>query len=92
MERKHPEAWKRFDELKEKYDSHSIEKNQKYEPIDKDTLREELKLFMTDRDLTIQDVADRIKRNPRTVWQFLNEKVKHHDRTTYRIRELLSRR
>jgi len=83
-------------------DSHSIkkqldeiqltnERNQKYEPIDIDTLREELKFFMADRDLTIQDVADRIKRNRRTVWQFLNEKVTPSDRTVYKIRELLRR-
>jgi len=120
MERKYPKAWKRFDELKEKYepidkdtlqvaieksqkdDSHSIkkqldkiqvanERSQKYEPIDKDTLREELKFFMAERDLTIQDVADRIKRNPRTVGQFLNGKVKPHDRTIYKIKKLLRR-
>ena len=81
-------------------DSHSIkkqldeiqltnERNQKYEPIDIDTLREELKFFMADRDLTIQDVADRIKRNRRTVWQFLNEKVTPSDRTVYKIKKLL---
>lgn len=52
-------------------------------------LVEKLKFFMADRDLTIQDVADRIKRNPRTVWQFLNEKVKPHDRTVYKIKKLL---
>jgi len=52
-------------------------------------LVEKLKFFMAERDLTIQDVADRIKRNPRTVWQFLNEKVKSHDRTVYKIKKLL---
>jgi len=36
-------------------------------------------------------MADRIKRNPRTVWQFLNEKVKPSDRTVYKIREFLRR-
>jgi len=66
-------------------------RSQKCEPIDKDTLREELKFFMAERDLTIQDVADRIKRNPRTVGQFLNGKVKPHDRTIYKIRKLLKR-
>jgi len=52
-------------------------------------LVEKLKFFMAERDLTIQDVANRIKRNPRTVWQFLNEKVKPHDRTVYKIKKLL---
>ena len=52
-------------------------------------LVEKLKFFMAEKDLTIRDVADRIKRNPRTVWQFLNEKVTPSDRTVYKIKKLL---
>lgn len=54
-----------------------------------DELREKLKIFMAHYDFTIQDIAKRIKRDPRTVWLFLNNKTKPHPRTEYRIRELV---
>lgn len=52
-------------------------------------LREKLKFFMADRNLTIQDVAILINRHPQTVWQFLKDKVNSHDRTVYKIKRLL---
>lgn len=52
-------------------------------------LVEKLKFFMAERDLTIKDVAGLIKKHPKTVWQFLNEKVKPHNRTAYKIKKLL---
>ena len=52
-------------------------------------LIEQLKIFMAENDLTIEDIAKKIKRNPKTVWQFLNSKVKPHSRTEYRIRKLV---
>lgn len=53
-------------------------------------LIEQLKIFMAEHDLTIKDVAKRIERNPRTIWQFLHGKVKPHSRTEYRIRKLIN--
>lgn len=54
-----------------------------------DDLIEKLKVFMAHYDLTIQDIAKRINRNPWTVWRFLNKKTKPHSRTEYRIRKLI---
>ena len=54
-----------------------------------DKLVEELKFCMAENDLTIRDVAIYIKRDPKTIWQFLHQKVKPHDRTTYKIKKLL---
>ena len=50
---------------------------------------EKLKIFMADRDLTIQKIATLIDRSPKTVWQFLHQKVKSHDRTLYKIKKLI---
>lgn len=54
-----------------------------------DKLIEELKFCMAENDLTIKDVAIYISKDPKTVWQFLRQKVKPHDRTTYKIKKLL---
>jgi len=54
-----------------------------------EALREELKFYMAEKDLTIKDVAQLIGRNPATVWAFLRKKVKAQDRTLYRIKKLL---
>jgi len=54
-----------------------------------DKLVEELKFCMAENDLTIKDVAIYIRKDPKTVWQFLRQKVKPHDRTTYKIKKLL---
>ena len=50
---------------------------------------EKLKIFMAERDLTIQEIATLIDRNPKTIWQFLHQKVKPHDRTFYKIKKLI---
>lgn len=52
-------------------------------------LSEKLKIFMAEKDLTIEDIAKKIERNPRTIWLFLHNKVKPHSRTEYRIRQLI---
>jgi len=52
-------------------------------------LIEKLKFFMAEKDLTIQDVATLINKHPKTVWQFLHQKVKPHSRTEYRIKKLI---
>ena len=54
-----------------------------------DKLIEKLKFFMAEKDLTIQDVAILINKQPKTIWQFLHQKVKPHDRTLYKIKKLL---
>ena len=54
-----------------------------------DEIVEKLKQFMADYDLTIDDIARKINRNPRTIWLFLHQKVKPQDRTLYKIKRLL---
>jgi len=75
-----------FDELMA-----AIGNRRQHEPADEAVLREELKSFMARNKLTIQDVAGRINKNPRTVWEFLSDRVKSQDRTLYGIKELLGR-
>lgn len=69
----------------------AVGKERNYAPLNKDMLREELKFFMAEKDLTIKDVAGLIKKNPETIWRFLNKKVKPHDGTVYKIKNLLRR-
>jgi len=52
-------------------------------------LIEKLKFFMAEKDLTIHDVAILINKDPKTIWQFLHQKVTPHDRTIYKIKKLL---
>lgn len=52
-------------------------------------LIKQLKIFMAENDFTIEDIGKQIERHPKTVWQFLHQKVKPHFRTEYRIRKLL---
>ena len=52
-------------------------------------LIERLKFFMAEKDLSIEDVAILIKKDTKTIWQFLHKKVKPHDRTIYSIKRLL---
>ncbi len=54
-----------------------------------DKLVEELKFCMAENNLTIKDVAIYVRKDPKTIWQFLRKKVKPHDRTTYSIKKLL---
>lgn len=54
-----------------------------------DKLVEELKFCMAENNLTIKDVAIYIRKDPVTIWRFLHQKVKPHDRTTYKIKKLL---
>ncbi len=52
-------------------------------------LVEKLKFCMAENDLTIKDVAIYTKRDPLTIWQFLHQRVKPHDKTIYKIKKLL---
>jgi len=54
-----------------------------------DSLVEKLKFCMAVNNLTIRDVAIYINKDDKTVWQFLRQKVKPHDRTIYKIKKLL---
>lgn len=67
----------------------AIERNHKFKLLNRDALREELKFFIADKDLTIKDVAGLIEKDRTTVWQFLHKKVKPQDKTVYRIRKLV---
>lgn len=58
-------------------------------PLQMDELIEKLKFFMAERDLTIQDLATLVNKHPKTIWQFLHQKVKPHDRTLYKIKKLI---
>jgi len=65
-----------------------------YYIIDMDNLNElieKLKIFMAQHDLTLQDVAKKINRDPKTVWLFLHNQVRPHSTTEYRIRDLVSK-
>jgi len=52
-------------------------------------LREKLKVFMGERDLSIKEVAILVNRHPLTIWKFLNNKTKPHDQTIYKIKKLI---
>ncbi|MEN6311264.1 MAG: helix-turn-helix transcriptional regulator [Acidobacteriota bacterium] len=56
-----------------------------------DEIREQLKAYMGEKDLTVADVAKRLGRNPLTIWKFLRGKTKPHDQTMYRIKQLVER-
>jgi len=69
----------------------AIDKNRPHEPTNEVMLVEKLKIFMAVRNLKIHDVAGLIKKNPRTVWQFLNELTTPQNDTIYKIKELLGK-
>jgi len=52
-------------------------------------LVEKLKSFMAEKGLSITDVASLIKKDYKTVWQFLKRQVKPHDSTVYSIKKLM---
>lgn len=55
-------------------------------------IREALRKFMAEKDLTITEVARLINRSPWTVWGFLNGKTKKpHFRTLIRISQLIEK-
>jgi len=53
-------------------------------------LREKLKMFMAENDLTLEQVARSINRETRTIWRFLHGVGRPNIRTEYRIRKLVS--
>lgn len=81
LETSSPSINKRLDEIKAAIGT--------FVPVDEDAVREELKFYMADKDLTIHDVAKLIEKDSKTVWQFLKGKVKSQDRTIYKIKKLL---
>ena len=54
-----------------------------------DELRELLRTFMGERDLSVKEVSILINRSPLTVWKFLRGKTKPHDQTLYKIKKLI---
>jgi len=52
-------------------------------------LRELLRTFMGERDLSVKEVAILINRSPLTVWKFLRGKTNPHDQTLYKIKKLI---
>ena len=55
------------------------------------SLREQLKAFMGEKDLTVEAVARLVNRHPLTIWKFLRGKTAPHDQTIYRISKLVRR-
>jgi len=53
------------------------------------SLRERLKEFMGEKDLTFDDIGKLTNRYPQTIWKFINRKTVPHERTLYRIRKLI---
>jgi transcriptional regulator with XRE-family HTH domain len=53
-------------------------------------LKEKLKEYMAAKDITLEAVAAKIGRNPKTVWRFLHDYPMHF-RTLYRIRRLVGK-
>ncbi len=54
-------------------------------------LKDELRAYMGERDLSIEQVAKQLGRHPLTIWKFLHGKTSPHDRTIYRIRALVGK-
>ena len=52
-------------------------------------LKDSLKDFMGEGDLTIKDVAKLLDRHPLTIWKFLRGKTSPRDQTIYKIRKLI---
>lgn len=85
LETSSPSIIERLDEILA-----AVERSHECDPVDKDVLVEKLKIFMAEKELTIQNVAKLIKKDRKTVWQFLQGKVKPQDRTVYKIKELVA--
>jgi len=52
-------------------------------------LVKKLKAFMAKENLTIVGISALIEKDPKTIWQFLHQKVTPHDRTIYRVKKLV---
>ncbi len=52
-------------------------------------LVKKLKSFMAKKNLTIGEISVLIEKDPKTIWQFLHQRVNPHDRTIYKIKKLL---
>ena len=56
-----------------------------------DDLREALKQYMAEKDLTLADIGSLLDRCPSTIWSFLRGKTKPHFQTLYRIAHLIEK-
>lgn len=56
-----------------------------------DELRAQLRRFMNERDLTLQEVAILTNRHYSAIWKFLHNKTKPNETTIYKIKKLLGR-
>lgn len=54
-----------------------------------DDIREQLRAYMGEKDLSVSEVARLLGRNPLTIWKYLHGKTKPHDQTMYRIKKLI---
>lgn len=57
-----------------------------------DQLRDRLREYMGEEDLSVREVAALLNRHPLTIWKFLHAKTEPHDQTIYQIRKLLEKK
>ena len=55
-------------------------------------IREGLKQYMAEKDLTLDDVAKLLGRRRLTIWKFLQGKTRPHFQTLYRIVHLIEKK
>ena len=53
-------------------------------------LKEQLRAYMGEKDLSVREVAALLNRHPLTIWKFLHGKTKPHHQTLYRIKKLVN--
>lgn len=52
-------------------------------------LRERLRSYMGEKDLSVREVAALLNRHPLTIWKYLHGKTEPHHQTIYQIKKLV---
>ena len=55
-------------------------------------LKEQLRAYMGEKDLSVREVAALLNRHPLTIWKFLHGKTEPRLQTIYQIKKLLEDR
>jgi transcriptional regulator with XRE-family HTH domain len=56
-----------------------------------ENLKEKLRAYMGEKDLSVREVAALLNRHPLTIWKYLNGKTVPHHQTLYQIKKLVRR-